>query len=180
MNMNEAKFKSTLILVTGQTGAVKTTYCEALVKSHKAHVFSIDKWMTSLYWQDMPQNPDMNWFVENQKWYTDRIARCEDLIANEIKDLVGLGVVCALDLGFTASMHRKRFIELGEKLGCKVEIHHIDVPSKIRWERVERRNREKTQTYSMQVARSMFDYMEGVFESFSTFEKNLLKVVDGI
>jgi predicted kinase len=162
--------KTRLILLLGLTGAGKTTYCDKLEDKRIGHVFSIDRWMTSLFWQDMPKNPDMKWFEENHQWYTDRISRCEDLIAFEVERLLKLGTSCILDLGFTASAHRKIFIELGEKCHANVELHYLNVNKEERWRRIQERNNVKTATYSMHVDEGMFNYMETIFENITEQE----------
>tara|TARA_Y100000768_G_scaffold388617_1_gene385636 strand:+ start:19981 stop:20490 length:510 start_codon:yes stop_codon:yes gene_type:complete len=166
-----------LILVTGLTGAGKTTYCREFSKKQISKRYSIDDWMKALYWQDMPKEPDMNWFIENQKWYTDRIQRCEDLITKEIVELMQSEITILLDLGFTSVEHRKKYIELAQREDCEVEIHYIDVPRDVRWERVQKRNTEKAETYSMIVTKEMFDYIEEIFEDFAVDEKAIIKII---
>lgn len=165
-----------LILVTGLTGSGKTTYCNNYKNQNKAKAYSIDQWMKSLYWQDMPENPNMKWFLENQEWYTDRITRCEDLIKHEVTELFGTGVDILLDLGFTSIKHRMAYVELAKIYSETVEIHHLDVDSEIRWKRVQNRNKEKSDTYTMEVTKEMFDYIEDIFEVFTAKEKEILKL----
>jgi len=50
-------------------------------------------------------------------------------------------------------------------LGYSCELHWIDIPQDIRWERVQGRNREKGESYTMDVTREMFDFMEGEWEA---------------
>lgn len=160
-----------VILVVGLTGAGKSTYCGELAKRERAAVYSIDHWMKSLFWQDMPKDPDMKWFQENSEWYVDRIARCEKLIESEMKSLTQCGISVILDLGFTAKSHRDHYVQIGNSLHAETEIHYLDVPEEERWDRVQRRNAEKGATYSMQVSREMFDYIESIFEPIEESEK---------
>ena len=69
-----------------------------------------------------------------------------------------------LDLGFTTKAHRDKFRDLGEQAGLSVAVHFVDVPAEERWRRVERRNAEQGETYSLPVDRGMFDFMEGLWE----------------
>lgn len=69
-----------VLLIASSTGAGKKTYSQELANQMRAAVFSIDDWMKNLFWQDMPQNPDYQWFIDNTEWYASRLARCEDLI----------------------------------------------------------------------------------------------------
>jgi len=167
--------KEKIILVTGLTGAGKTTYCNKLERNEVGRSFSIDQWMTALFWQDMPENPKMNWFVENQAWYLERIERCENFISKEILKNCHLGITSILDLGFTKTKHRQRYIDLAKDNLSNVEIHHIEVSPDMRWKRVEKRNKVQGETYSMHVDLDMFNYMEEAFEGFTQNELKLLK-----
>lgn len=162
-----------LILVVGLTGAGKSTYCHQLAVKEKAMVFSIDQWMKSLFWQDMPKEPDMKWFQENSAWYMERIERCEKFIAEETKSLLSRDVSVILDLGFTAKSHRLQYLELGRSIGSETEIHFLDVPEDERWRRVQKRNEQKGSTFSMHVSREMFDYINEIFETIDPTEKKL-------
>lgn len=166
-----------LILVVGLTGAGKTTYCQNECNKKRAKHYSIDNWMKCLYWQDMPANPDMSWFVQNQKWYTDRIVRCEKLIQAQVVELFKTGVDVLLDLGFTSAEHRSKYLALAKEHGQEVQIHFLDVDANTRWSRVQSRNQSKGATYSMEVTREMFDYMEKVFEPFTNDEKQVLNTI---
>jgi len=170
--------KERIILVTGLTGAGKTTYCTKLEKNKVGFAFSIDQWMTALFWQDMPKNPKMNWFVENQAWYLERIERCESFITKEIIKNCSLGLISILDLGFSKAKHRQKYIELARDINAGVEIHYLKVPSDTRWSRVEQRNQERGETYSMHVDSDMFKFMEETFEDFTQNELNCLKKIN--
>lgn len=167
-----------ITLIVGGTGAGKTTYARELAKEKSAVVYSIDNWMKSLYWQDMPDFPDMKWFQENHKWYTDRIARCEELIKNICLERAKFHQASLLDLGFTSAKHRKHFINFFQSDGIAVESHYLKIDPMIRWERVEQRNNNKGETHVMQVDRSMFDFMEGIFEEPSLEEGAPLILID--
>ena len=146
-----------IILVVGCTGAGKTTYARALADEIGGVRFSIDEWMTALFWPDSPQPIEFAWTME-------RIDRCEAQIFAMASQLADRGVPAILDLGFTKYEHREKFRALGldAKLGSVV--HFVDVPAEERWQRVSRRNREQGETYAMQVDRDMFDFMEGMWE----------------
>lgn len=169
-----------LILVVGLTGAGKTTYCHNNMKLDKGILFSIDKMMKSFYWDDMPKNPNMKWFVENQKWYNERIQRCENFIKEQIVELKNNHLPIYLDLGFTSIKHRKEYIDLAFQYEIPVEIHFVDTDIETRWKRVQHRNKGTVETYVMEVTREMFDYIEEVFEDFNEEEKRILKKMEAI
>ncbi len=174
----EEEYRVVIILITGLTGAGKTTYCRNYANTKNAKSYSIDNWMRSLFWQDMPNNPDMQWFVDNQDWYLERVARCEELIKKEIVELSQANIDVLLDLGFTSSEHRRTYIDLANSFDVSVELHHLDVDSETRWKRVQKRNELKSDTYAMEVTRDMFDYIENIFEDFSKDEIKFLKRVN--
>ena len=146
-----------LILVVGCTGAGKTTYARKLADDIGGVVFSIDDWMTALFWPDSPQPIDFEWTME-------RIARCEAQIFATARQLAERAVPSVLDLGFTKRDHRDRIRALATEAGLGATIHFVDVPADERWRRVERRNSERGETYAMQVDRQMFDFMESLWE----------------
>jgi predicted kinase len=145
---------ATVHLITGSTGAGKTTYAIALAEKLGGVRFSIDEWMTTLFWMDSPKPIEFEWTMA-------RIARCESQIWEQVKCLAALGVPVVLDLGFTRADHRTKFAALASGVGAKVQLHWLDIPAEERWQRVLQRNHKKGDTFSMEVDRVMFDFMEG-------------------
>lgn len=145
-------------IVTGGTGAGKTHYSIALAESLRGKCFSIDDWMTTLFWMDAPQPPSFEWAM-------DRIGRCEAQIRTEVRALAELGVPSVLDLGFTKAEHREAFAYFAEEIGAGAQLHWVDVPTDVRWSRVQDRNLERGATYAMDVDRAMFDFMESEWEA---------------
>lgn len=146
-----------LILVVGCTGAGKSTYARALADQLGGLRFSIDEWMVALFWADSPQPIEFAWTME-------RVNRCEAQIFAMAKQAAQRGVPAVLDLGFTTKAHRDKFRDLGERAGLGVAVHFVDVPAEERWRRVEQRNAQQGETYSLTVDRGMFDFMEGLWE----------------
>lgn len=153
-----------IVLIVGSTGAGKTTYAQRLAKELRGVAYSIDDWMRSLYWQDMPSNPDMEWFRTNFEWYMARIERCENVILKDAIDRARLNQNSVLDLGFTTASHRKKFIEIFSENGIATETHFLNLNAEARWKRVEERNANKGETFVMHVDRQMFEYIESIFE----------------
>ena len=168
-----------IFLIVGLTGAGKTTYARKIATQMSGVVYSIDNWMKDLYGQDMPADPTPDWFYENQQWYVDRIARCEQLIKKTTLERAKLKQASLLDLGFTTKKHRAQFIEYFKEHNIPVETHFIDVPQSIRKQRVEERNKSKGDTFVMSVDDSLFNYMESIFEAPAEDEgANLVLVKD--
>lgn len=145
-------------LVTGQTGAGKTSYARWLAEHEPALRYSIDDWMTRLFWMDSPAPIVFAWTME-------RIDRCETMIREQLAAVLGLGVSVVLDLGFTRRAHRRLFAEHAARLGAVPRLHWVDVHVDERWARVQQRNLERGDTYAMQVDRAMFDFMERQWEA---------------
>jgi len=77
-------------IITGSTGAGKSTFARELAERVGGVRFSIDEWMTALYWMDSPEKKDFAWAME-------RIARCEEQIAAVAISLAAIGVDAVLE-----------------------------------------------------------------------------------
>ena len=144
-------------IVAGSTGAGKSTFARELAARVGGVRFSIDEWMAALFWMDSPEKKDFPWAME-------RIGRCEAQIAAVATSLAGVGVDAVLDLGFTLREHRKAWLKRAREAGVAVELHVLDVPAEVRWARVCERNRGASETFSFEVTREMFDFMETRWE----------------
>ena len=144
-------------ILTGGTGAGKTSYARKLAAQYGAMRFSIDDWMVRLFWMDSPRPPCFDWTME-------RIGRVEGQMRDNIRTLAHIGVASVLDLGFTKRAHRADFARFAAELGLPATLHWIDVPADERWRRVEQRNAQKGASFAMVVDRDMFDFMEGAWE----------------
>jgi predicted kinase len=148
-----------LYLICGSTGAGKTSYAFQLSAKAGAVRFSIDEWMTALYWMDAPRPMDASWAME-------RVSRCNYQIWATALQIARRGVSCVLDLGFGRQSERTKFAELAGRAGLRVELHLLDVPASERWRRIQARNRVKAQTHQLpfEVTREMFDFVESIWE----------------
>jgi len=147
-------------LVCGSTGAGKTTYARALTERIGGVLFSIDEWMSTLFWMDTPQPIDAKWSIE-------RVDRCLDQIWAVARQIGSRVVPCVLDVGLGQASTRQRFYRLASDAGLSVQLHVLDVPPAERWRRVESRNRERGTTYDLpfDVTREMFDFVEALWEA---------------
>lgn len=146
-------------LVCGSTGAGKTTYARELCARIGGVRFSIDEWMSTLFWMDSPKPLDAAWSVE-------RVDRCLSQIWALAEQVAARGVPCVLDVGLSRASSRDRFYGLAGEAGLSVRLHVLDVPAAERWRRVEARNRERGATYDLpfDVSREMFDFVETLWE----------------
>jgi predicted kinase len=146
-------------LVCGSTGAGKTTYANRLSGEVEGIVYSIDQWMTALFWMDSPSPIQAGWSME-------RVRRCNDQIWTVAAQVAARGTPCILDLGFTRLKERSEIAALAQAAGLSVQLHVLDVPVAERWRRVQSRNAEKGETHQLQfaVTREMFEFVETLWE----------------
>lgn len=160
---------SPVVLVTGGTGAGKSTYARALAKERGGLHFAIDDWVRQLYGADKPADAGFDWYME-------RIARIEEQMRAVAAQALSAGVPVIFDLGFTERAHRERFIAWARERGAAACICLVDVEPGERWRRVEQRNRERGATFALEVTREMFDFMEARFEPPSVDEAPVHRV----
>ncbi|MCU4179820.1 AAA family ATPase [Bosea sp. BH3] len=144
-------------LVCGPIGAGKTNYSNTLAESVKGVRFSIDEWMAALFAADVPAPMELAWVME-------RVERCQLQILATALQVSSRGTDVVLDLGFTTKRHRMATTELVTNAGYSGQLHYLDVSVEERWGRVERRNASRSNGYSFEISRTMFDYMEARFE----------------
>jgi len=145
-------------LITGNVGAGKTTYAIALADQLGAVRFSIDEWMTALFWMDEPTRSNLPWCLE-------RIERCEAQAWKLVEQLASRGVDVVLDLGLSRRAHRDRQRERARGLGVSTKLHFLDADRTTRTARVKKRNEEKAETFAFEVTGEMIEFMEGYFEA---------------
>lgn len=150
-------------MITGLTGAGKSTYAAQLAQEVNGVRLSIDDWMATLFFMDRDPTTDFDWFYE-------RVQRCCAQMRDTAEQIVGTGVPVVLDCGFTNSHERGIFYDWADALGYSVTLHYLDVDPKVRWARVQKRNTEKGATFALEVTREMFDFMQGLWEAPSSEE----------
>ncbi len=144
-------------LIVGNTGSGKTTYSNSLKQEKKAILFSIDKWNKNLFLPDKKDDDGLDWFLE-------RINRSESLILEIIDQLESTNTDSILDLGLSKFAHREKFRTFAKEKGYEVQIHFLDIPTEIRYQRVVKRNSEKGSTFEFEVTIEDFNFMETWFE----------------
>ena len=144
-------------VVAGSTGAGKSTFARELAERVGGVRFSIDEWMNALYWMDCPQKNDLPWALE-------RVARCEAQMETVARGLAEVGVDAVLDLGFTQRSQRMEWLRRAQAAGVECVLHVLDVDADVRWERVCERNRGESKTFTFEVTREMFEFMEARWE----------------
>lgn len=150
---------ATVHLLCGSTGAGKTTYGKALATEIGGVLFTIDEWMTALFWPDASDPIDPAWAME-------RVARCKALIWQTASALAKAGTAPILEVGLTTAASRREIAEWAATAGFPVRLHFIHVDAEERWRRVDARNGAGGDGAQLRfaVTRPMFDYVEGMWE----------------
>ena len=145
-------------IITGNTGAGKTSYSLHLKRETKSMLFSIDKWNNALFFPDKKDSDGVEWILE-------RIARAENMMMSQMVQLEELGIDSILDLGFSKFEHREKFRIFAKKNDFEFKLHFLDIDKETRMKRVLKRNTEKGDTFEFEVTQENFDFMESWFES---------------
>lgn len=145
-------------LVCGATGAGKSTYAEELAQKLGGVRFSIDEWMERLHNPDRPEELLFDWFYERVQRNCVQMRAVAERLA-EIK------IPSVFDCGLTNRTEREIFADWAAEKGLSVQLHFFDVPTDIRWQRVQKRNTEQAETYQFLVTREMFDFIESIWEA---------------
>ena len=148
-----------LHFLVGSTGAGKTTYATRFCAETGAVRFSVDEWMTALFWMDSP------WPLQPE-WSLERVERCSKQIWETAVQVCKAGLPSMLELGFASSGNRRKYAALAAMEGLKVKLHVLDVPAEERWRRVQLRNQHVSQSAQLAfaVSREMFDFTETFWE----------------
>ncbi|MCG1037177.1 AAA family ATPase [Polaribacter sp. DS7-9] len=144
-------------LIVGNTGAGKSTYANSLKSDNNGIIFTLDKWNKVLFFADKTENDGLDWFLE-------RIERAETLMQDLILQLESSKVDSILDVGLSKYSHREKYRKFALDNNLEVKIHFLDIPKKIRKERVLKRNLEKGKTFEFEVSENDFEFMEKWFE----------------
>jgi predicted kinase len=144
-------------LVVGSTASGKSTFARELAQTHGAVRFAIDEWMMQLFGPDRPQDAGYD-------WYAPRIERATEMIWSLVGELVRVGAPSVLEIGLTERAARNAVYERVARAGLRLKLYALTAPADLRWQRVEARNRSRGATFSMQVTREMFDFVEGMWE----------------
>ena len=145
-------------LICGPTGAGKTTYARKVAEASGAVRFSIDEWMSALFWMDAPD-------PFPPAWAMGRVERSAALIWRTAADVCRRDVPCVLEIGLTTVAARARYAGLAREAGFAVRLHLVDAPVDERWERVETRNlAPEADQLPFKVTREMFDFVETMWE----------------
>ncbi len=144
-------------LVLGPVGAGKSTYGLALSREHGAVRLTLDDWMSRLFRPDRPDDGVIEWYVE-------RASRCVEQIWATALGIVENGTNVVLELGLLKAAERRRTYRRADDANVTLSLHFLDAARDIRRERVEERNRARTETFSMVVPPDVFEMASDLWE----------------
>src|SRR5262245_57096353 len=123
----------TVHLISGLPCSGKTTYATALRADLACPLFSLDRWLITLFGQYAITS------VGHEE-HTRRVLACRELIWDCAAELLRRSVDVILDDGFFLRANRRRYAGLATAAGARTRIHFIDTPIDVIRARLERRN----------------------------------------
>jgi predicted kinase len=144
-------------LIVGPVGAGKSTFAIQLCRDHRAVRLTLDEWMAVLF---SPDRPD----VGVMEWYVERTRRCIDQIWRVTTNIIEAGTDVVLEIGLILRRDRERLYQRLDATSYELTIHVLDAPRDERWERVQRRNQERGETFSMVVPPHIFELASDMWE----------------
>lgn len=150
-------------LIEGPVGAGKSTFAAQLSKRHAAPRLILDDWMATLFRPDRPASGVM-------EWYAQRKDRCIEQIWKTACQVVEAGHDVVLELGLVQQSLRQQFFDRIDAAGYELTVYVLDASRDERRDRVRARNREKGQTYSMDVPDAFFEMASDMWEPLDDWE----------
>ena len=125
---------ATVHLISGLPCSGKTTYATGLRADLDCALFSLDRWLITLFGQyDIPS-------VGHQE-HTRRVLACRSLIWDSASELLRRTVDVVLDDGFFLRDDRARYAALAAAIEATARTHFVDTPMAVLRPRLSRRNR---------------------------------------
>jgi len=145
-------------LIEGPVGAGKSTYAKAFAKEGGFTHIALDEWFVQLF---SPDRPHVN-FVP---WYVERKDRLIQLILTYAYTILESNQSVALELGLIQHIPRIEVLRQIQHAGFNVTVHVLDAPKSIRQKRVQQRNIEQGETFSMIVPDHIFEIASDMWEA---------------
>ena len=156
-------------IVEGPVGAGKTTFARQLGRTYKTPPLILDDWMVRLFSADRPEQ-------DIWPWYAVRKQRCIDQIWTLAVGLLDSENHAIVELGLLRSQDRRDFYSRIKQAGFDFRIYVLDAPAEERWQRVQKRNSEKGETFAMEVSQDIFALASQMWESPDTDERTEFSV----
>jgi predicted kinase len=130
------KLVSTLHLMVGLPCSGKTTLARKLETKYSALRLTPDDWHIRLFGRDYGDNMTESDEIKHD----DRHDSVETLMWDVAARVLVLGTDVILDFGFWGRSERDQFRSRAADLGVDFQIHFVDVPEEVLFERLETRN----------------------------------------
>lgn len=147
---------ATTHLISGLPCSGKTTYALGLRTDLDAALFSLDRWLITLFGK---YSIDEVGHEEHVR----RVLACRDLIWDAASELLRRGADVILDDGFFLRENRIRVIDLSRTIGASAKIHFVDTSVGVMTARLEVRN-ANLPLYNFRVGPEMLRAFVGLFE----------------
>lgn len=147
-----------LHLLIGPVGSGKSTYARQLAREHRAVRLGLDEWMATLYGAD--ERPATG----RIEWYLERTARCLEQIWRLTEQVVSADTDVVLEIGLIQRADREAFYRRVDEAGHALTVYVVDAPREVRRARVERRNRDRGETFSQEVPPAFFELASDLWQ----------------
>jgi predicted kinase len=144
-------------LVLGPVGAGKSTFVRQLCQERGAVRLLLDEWMAVLFRPDRPETGVMEWYVA-------RTERCIEQIWRVALGALEVGVDVVLEIGLIRRFERDSFFARVDANALDLTVYSLDAPREIRRTRVEQRNRDRGDTFAMEVPPEIFELCSDLWE----------------
>ena len=152
-----------IFLILGPVGAGKSTFSRILCEEKHAIHFALDDWMSNLFSADRPEEGVM-------EWYQERAKRCIAQIWKLTEQIISNDINVVLELGLIRKQQRLEFHQYLTEKNHALVIYILDAPRDIRRQRVDKRNLEQGETFSMIVPLDVFELASDLWEPVSDAE----------
>lgn len=162
-----------IILLEGPVGAGKSSYAAALMAHQRAPHFNLDDWFVTLYSPDRPEEGLLAWYAERKQ-------RCIEQIWKVATAVLKSGADVILELGLLTRAERQAFYQRADHAAVGLTVTVLLAPREVRRERVRQRNRERKDTFRMEVPDAVFELASDRWEppDLIEVEERHIRIID--
>jgi predicted kinase len=144
-------------LIVGPVGSGKSSFALRLAREQHAVRLNLDEWMAALFRPDRPETGVMAWYVE-------RTQRCLGQIWTLAERLLEAETNVVLEIGLIQRRDRASFFERVDASHRDLTVYVLDAPRELRRQRVQQRNAQQGETFSMLVPPEIFELASDLWE----------------
>src|SRR6266851_1294189 len=156
-------------LISGLPCSGKTTYATRLRADVNGVMFSLDRWLITLFGN---YSIDAVGYQEHVR----RVLACRELIWDVASEFLKRDVDVVFDDGFFLREHRMQRVRLAKRVGAKAMIHFLDVPLAVLRARLDARN-ARLPAFNFRIDPATLEGFVSLFETPSADEGADLVVV---